>query len=71
MKSIINIEYSEHKIGNRTLFVGWATDYYCVVVQAWSLEQMEHKILVSLKVLYLHFLNLIENKTIKTQLKKQ
>ncbi len=71
MKSVINITYSEHKgLDNKPYYVGWDTDYTAVVVRAESLEQLEVKILKSLKVLFLHFIDIIDDESIETSLLK-
>ncbi len=68
MRSIIDIDYIITEDGT---YVGWAKNYTAVVAQAKSEEELEEKILVSLKVMFNYMIGLIDKKTIKTNLKNK
>ena len=69
MNSIIKIEYTKHFDPIKgDYYVGWATDYTAVVVQAKSKKKLKKKILKSIKVLFLHFVNEIDEGNLETKL---
>jgi hypothetical protein len=69
MKSTIQIAYTKHYDPVKgEYYVGWATDYTAVVVQAKSKKKLKKKILKSLKVLFLHFIDEIDKGNLKTEL---
>jgi len=61
MKSSIKVDYVKLPNGK---YIGWAVDYKAVVVQGDDLVDLRMKIMTSLKALFSHFIDKIDDDTL-------
>jgi|TARA_R110000851_G_scaffold47424_1_gene115026 predicted RNase H-like HicB family nuclease len=67
MKSNIKVVYIKTADGK---YVGWAEDYKGVVVEGNNLVELRKEIMISLKVIFQHFIDIIDDDTISVHCNK-